>query len=307
MSTPIALFAFRRPEHLSTTLTALAANHGAREHDLVAFSDGPRRPADEAGVAAVRRVLDEWAGRGSFRTFTCDNQATNLGLRRSIIRGVGRLCAEAGSVIVVEDDLLTSPWFLQYCRDGLSVYANDITVASIHGYVYPVARKLPETFFLRGADCWGWATWRRAWAHYDDDADSLLQRLRRAELTLTFNHGGSRDLIGMLAAARDGRVDSWAVRWHASAMLAGMHTLYPGRTLVRNIGLDSSGSHGDQRTTGLIAAPTSSPVGVQSQEVREDTTAWTAIGDHFRRQMPLGIPGRIIRRLRHLITPGGER
>jgi hypothetical protein len=307
MKAPIALFAFRRPEHLSATLAALAANHGARDHDLVAFSDGPRRPADEVGVAGVRRVLDEWAGQGKFRTFTCDLQTSNLGLRRSIIRGVGRLCAEAGSVIVVEDDILTSPWFLQYCREGLSIYANDAAVASIHGYIYPVAQKLPETFFLRGADCWGWATWRRAWAHYDDDAERLMERLREANLIRTFNHGGSRNLVAMLEAARDGRVDSWAIRWHASAMLAEMHTLYPGRTLVRNIGLDSSGSHGDKQTTGLIATPTTSPVGVQRQEIREDRAAWTAIGDHFRHQMPLGIPGRLFRRLRHLITRGDER
>lgn len=302
MTAPIALFCFRRPDHLRRTLAALATNHGASDHDVVAFADGPRHAADTAGVEAVRRELAEWAGRGVFRSFVIDAADQNRGLRGSIVRGVGRLVAEAGTVIVVEDDIETSAHFIAYCEDGLRTYAEMPEVASVHGYIYPVPETLPETFFLRGADCWGWATWRRAWAGYDDDAAGLHQRLCAAGLERAFDHGGARDLTRMLAAARDGLVDSWAVRWHASAFLAGRHTLYPGRSLVRNIGVDASGTHcGDGAEA---QAPLSeAPVRVLPMPIKEDLLAWRAVRDHFRRERSW--LRRAARRWKRLL-PGGR-
>ncbi len=285
MTAPIALFCFRRPDHLRATLAALAANHGAGDHDVVAFADGPRDGRDAPGVAAVGAVLAEWRGRGAFRSFVIDAQAANLGLRRSVVRGVGQLVGEAGTVIVIEDDLVTSPFFLQYCGDGLRTYAREERVASIHGYSYPVVDPLPETFFLRGADCWGWATWRRAWRMYDDDATALLTRIETQGLAQKFDYGGVMNFRQMLSDAQAGKVDSWAIRWHASAFLAEMHTLYPGRSLVRNIGLDASGTHcngGD----GLDGSLSSGAVVVEQQEVRENGQAWVAFAKHFRSMRP---------------------
>ena len=284
---PIALFAFRRPDHLARTLAALAANSGAGGHDLRAFVDGPRHAGDAPGLAAVRRVLDDWAGRGAFRSLTVDAQEGNLGLRRSIIRGVGQVVAESGEVIVIEDDLLTSPDFLRFCRDGLACYRDDPRVASIHGYQYPVRGVLPDTFFLRGADCWGWATWRRAWAAYDDDAAGLLHRLEASGQRWAFDQDGWRQLSRMLADAAVGRVDSWAIRWHASAYLADLVTLYPGQSLVQNIGLDASGTHcagmDDHRVEiALQGPPIIRQPTVEDPQAASAIRAWFAAGVGWR-------------------------
>jgi len=299
MLAPIALFCFRRPVHLERTLSSLAANHGARGHDLIAFCDGPRSPSDTAAVGKVRALLAEWAGRGAFRSFTVEASDSNRGLRSSILAGVSRVTSQAGAAIVVEDDLETSPWFLPYCDDGLELYAQDDAVASIHGYCYPVAHTLPASYFLRGADCWGWATWRRAWERYEDDAGALLAALRERGLERAFNHGGARDLTGMLASARDGHIDSWAIRWHASAFLAGMHTLYPGRSLVRNIGLDASGTNFSGGANEWLEPDVSGErVPLERLAAREDEAAWQAIGGHFRRSLSLRSRlGRVLRRL----------
>ena len=243
MPAPIALFCFRRPIHLDRTLGALAANHGAREHDLIAFLDGPRGESDAEGVAAVRQTRDNWAARNAFRSFTVHAQPANLGLHRSLVHGVTKVCQTSGQVIVVEDDLVTSPWFLAFMEDGLGAYAGDSQVASIHGHVEPMDGLPGETFFLRGADCWGWATWHRAWLRYRDDAHDLLAEITARRLGDEFDLKGARALRRMLADADVGLVDSWAIRWHASAFLAGMFTLYPTRSLVSNIGLDGSGTH----------------------------------------------------------------
>jgi hypothetical protein len=88
-------------------------------------------------------------GGGASRTFV------HAGLAGSIIDGVSQVLGSHGRVVVVEDDLLLSPHFLSYMNDGLALYADDERVASIHGYRYPGTEPLPETFFLRGADCWG--------------------------------------------------------------------------------------------------------------------------------------------------------
>ncbi len=116
-------------------------------------------------------------------------------------------------------------------------------MASIHGYIYSVGEKLPETFFLRGADCWGWATWSRAWSHFEGNASKLLHQLHAQNLTDEFNLDGAYDYCELLAMQTKGTVSSWAVCWHASAFLKGMLTLYPGRSLVQNIGTDGSGTH----------------------------------------------------------------
>ena len=114
---------------------------------------------------------------------------------------------------------------------------------SVHGYVYPVDIKLPEAFFLPGADCWGWATWRRGWEIFNPNGQYLLDELVRRHLIQEFDYNGAYPFSNMLKAQVKGANDSWAIRWHASAFLAGKLTLYPGRSLVHNSGNDGSGTH----------------------------------------------------------------
>ena len=133
--------------------------------------------------------------------------------------------------------------FLRFMNDGLDRYADDERVASIHAYIYPLARPAPETFFLRGADCWGWATWRRAWEHFNPDGKTLLQQLEAHGLTRAFDFDGTAAFTEMLENQIRGLNNSWAIRWHAACFLDGLLTLYPGRSLVHNIGNDGSGTH----------------------------------------------------------------
>ena len=238
---PVALFAWKRPSHLQRVLSALAASSGAAETDLFVFVDGPRNEREESLVAKVISVAEKAAG---FRSVTVQAAPTNLGLSRSITGGVSRVLQHSETVIVVEDDIVVSRSFLDFMNSHLELYANDPSVASIHGYLYPHARDLPSTFFISGADCWGWATWRRAWAHYRTDGVALLDELQRRNLVDIFDFGGSAAYVDMLRDQIAGRNDSWAVRWYASALLAGMYTLYPNRSLATNIGSDGSGSHG---------------------------------------------------------------
>jgi hypothetical protein len=247
---------------------ALARNTLASQSELYVFLDGPKSTADTSLVSAVREQVSYISG---FRSVTVKENNTNLGLSESVSRGVTQILDSYEQVIVLEDDMITSPYFLEYMNDGLAVYRQDANVASIHGFMYKISN-LPETFFMKGADCWGWATWKRAWAHYQSDGQSLLNQLQSAGLEEAFNLDGAAPYSAMLADQIAGRNDSWAIRWHASAFLGGMFTLHPGKSFVRNIGLDASGTH-----CGCSAAfdteLTKGYTGLERVEIAENQTA----------------------------------
>lgn len=237
---PVVVFCYKRPDHLARTISSLVSNPEAAASHLTLFCDAAKSPADAAAVDAVRRYVDSIEG---FASVNRVYRQSNMGLAHSIIDGVSRLLRSHDRVIVLEDDLLLSPHFLDFMNQGLRCYQTDDRVASIHGYCYPVQEALPETFFMRGADCWGWATWARAWAHFEPDGQFLLQQLRQRKLLHDFDLDGSYLYSRMLRGQIAGRNDSWAIRWHASCYLRDMLTLYPGRSLVENIGNDASGTH----------------------------------------------------------------
>jgi hypothetical protein len=237
---PIVLFVYNRPLHTRQTVQALQQNELAADSDLFIYSDAAKSPAGAQAVNEVRCYLKCISG---FNSVTIVEREANLGLAGSIIRGVSETLRNYGRVIVLEDDLVTSPHFLSFMNRALDLYQESEQVISVHGYVYPISAELPETFFIKGADCWGWATWSRGWQLFDPDGSSLLSQLKARRLTRRFDFNGSHGYTRMLQDQIAGRNDSWAVRWYASALLHDKLTLYPGRSLVQNIGNDNSGTN----------------------------------------------------------------
>jgi hypothetical protein len=169
---------------------------------------------------------------------------TNFGLARSIIDGVTSLCEKYGRVIVLEDDLVTSPHFLTFMNDGLESYAEDDRVQSVCGYMYPVELDSgASSFFLRAPHSWGWATWLNRWKMFDSNGQALLEEIEARGLGREFNANGPHANFKMLKDQVGGRNDSWFIRWHAAGFLRQKVTLYPVRSLVSNIGIDGSGVH----------------------------------------------------------------
>ena len=240
MYAPIALFVYDRLDHLKETVEALRKNPEAKSSDLIVFSDASRSDKNINRVERVREYISTVSG---FKSISINHRVSNFGLARSITEGVSEVLAKYESVIVLEDDIVTSPYFLAFMNESLVRFQDDERVISVHGYVYSVRQALPEAFFIRGADCWGWATWRRGWNFYNPDGLALLNELKRSNLLEAFDFNGTYNYSGMLQAQVEGRNDSWAIRWYASAFLANKLTLYPGRSLAYNIGNDGSGTH----------------------------------------------------------------
>jgi hypothetical protein len=296
---PVVLFCYMRPEHLARTIESLQRNPEASRTHLRVYCDAAKKPEHQDAVDAVRRCVDSISG---FASVTRIHRAQNMGLARSIIDGVSTTLQEFDRVIVLEDDLVLSPHFLAYMNSGLALYEADAQVASIHGYCYPVTHALPETFFLRGADCWGWATWSRAWACFEPDGGRLLAELAGRDLTREFDLDGSYPYTAMLRGQIAGRNDSWAIRWHASCFLREMLTLYPGRSLVVNIGNDASGTHcgPTEVYTGTLDAR---PVHPERLALAPSGVGRAAFVDFFRRTRE-SLPRRLLRRVLRPVRGG---
>ncbi|NJD06656.1 MAG: glycosyltransferase [Methylococcaceae bacterium] len=294
-SAPIALFVYNRPRHTRETVAALQLNPQAADSDLWVFSDGPKTPADESAVNEVRAFIREIGG---FRSVTVVEQPTNQGLARSIIGGVTQLCREHGRVIVVEDDIVVSPHFLRYMNEALDFYEAEERVMHISAYMFPInPKRLPETFFYRVTSCWGWATWQRAWQHYQRDIAALDQAMTPA-LRHRFNLDGScGDFWNQVEGNRSGQFDTWAIFWYATVFLRDGLCLHPARSLVRNIGNDGSGinSGASQHFDTEVA---SAPVTRFSRELAEHPIVLRRMKAYYRRHMKPGLLRRVLGRIR---------
>jgi hypothetical protein len=239
---PIALFVYKRPEHTRRTIEALKRCPEFAESPVFVFSDGPRKPEGEAPVqetrAVARQALEDHA--------EFIEAPKNQGLAVSIIGGVTRLCEQFGRVIVVEDDLVVAPEFLSFLNAALDRYAHAEEVMQISGHMFPVPafQDRSEALFLPFTTSWGWATWARAWQHFDPRVVGWERLESDPSLRHRFNVQGSFDYFGMLKQQLAGKVDSWAIRWNWSVFVRDGLVLYPPRTLVNNEGFDGSGTHG---------------------------------------------------------------
>lgn len=237
---PIVLFVYNRPDHTRRTIESLLRNPQASQSELVIYSDGPRGEKDRDRVRQVRDYLGKISG---FRKILVNHSQINRGLAASIIDGVTSVVSQYGRVIVLEDDLSVSPFFLDYMNSALSVYADDERVMHVSGYWYPVTFfGMPETFFLPVPSSWGWATWARAWKWFKKDALELRQTFTREDI-LRFNLGGANNFWEQVIHNLNGKANTWAVFWYAAMFRQQGLSLYPAQSMVNNTGTDGTGIH----------------------------------------------------------------
>lgn len=244
ITAPIVLFVYNRFNLTKQTVEALQKNELANKSHLFIFSDAAENKNVEFKVNRVRDYIKNING---FKKVTIFERKENWGLANSIINGVTKIVNEYGKVIVLEDDLVTSPYFLRFMNEALEMYKDEVKIASIHGYIYPI-KNLPETFFIKGADCWGWATWKDKWSIFESNGKKLLNEIKKKNLEREIDFNDSYGYVKMLKDQIKGKNNSWAVRWYISVFLQDMITLYPGQSYVQNIGFDNDATHCKSKT-----------------------------------------------------------
>lgn len=237
---PIILFVYNRPDHVKQGIASLLTNRLAAESELYIYADAAK---DESQVRAVTEVRAYIRTIKGFKSVTLVEREHNWGLAANIIDGVTTLTKRYGKVIVLEDDLIVAPHFLQFMNDALETYKDEPRVGHIQACDFTQDPSLPDTFLIKWTGSWGWATWERAWQHFNPDGKELLAELEQRKLTHAFDFNGKYGFTRMLRRQIEGKNNSWAIRWNASLFLKDILSLNVGRSLVQNVGFDGSGTN----------------------------------------------------------------
>ncbi len=237
---PILLFVYNRPAHTRHCIESLSMNPLAAESELFVYADGAKDENVTSEVEEVRQYIRTIQG---FKSVTVIERNENWGLAKNIIEGVSTQVKKYGKVIVLEDDLIVAPHFLRFMNDALETYKDEPKVGHIQACDFTKDPSLPDTFLIKWTGSWGWATWERAWKHFNPNGKELLKELEQRKLTYTFDFNGKYGFTRMLRRQIEGKNNSWAIRWNASLFLKDILSLNVGRSLVQNEGFDGSGTN----------------------------------------------------------------
>ena len=238
MVAPIILFTYRRAAHTRRCVESIKRSPLAAESKLYIFSDAPKGNADLADVLAVRSYLKTVTG---FKSVVIEEATENRGLANSVIYGVGKVLEEHGRAIVLEDDLMLSPYFLSYMNEALEMYKDEEDVININSHILSSPMTFNENFFISFANSWGWATWKRGWAYFEPDAKKLLAKIESEGREREFDMG--YHFTRMLREQCEGKINSWAIRWNASIFVNKKLSLNVGKPLVVNGGFGEGATH----------------------------------------------------------------
>lgn len=233
---PIVLFCYKRLDTLTQTIEALQKNDLAAESELFIFSDGPKKAADEPVITEIRNYLKTVTG---FKKTTVIEASANKGLATSIISGVTEILNKYGRIIVLEDDLVTSRNFLVYMNRGLDYYEAKQKVFSVGAFTIPIkGLKKNTVYFTQRADSCGWGTWKDRWNIIDWDVKDYPALMQDNSAKRAFNRMGS-DMTGLLTKQRQGKINSWAIRWCYHQFKHDLYSVHPVVSKIKNIGFDS--------------------------------------------------------------------
>ena len=248
---PIIVFCYNRPEHLRKTMNWLRANKHAEESPLYVFCDGPKVNASEEQlqkIAAARAVVDELAVVPAFKEVHIIKRDENLGLGTSIITGVTEVINKHGKAIILEDDLETSPLFLDYMNKCLDHYETRKSVFSISG----LSRPHPERFYPADYpyDVYvslthhptGWGTWADRWAQVDWDAKAYDVMKDQPEMIAAFRRIEYPEWDDLKRVKENGK-NIWSVRFGLAHFVNHAVSICPIVSYINHIGWDEEGTN----------------------------------------------------------------
>src|SRR5258706_6040086 len=275
--TPIAIFLYKRSDHARQLLDSWQRCSRLNECDIFIFCDGVKNSIDLADVQETRSVAREFATR---HNTSIQERKQNMGLAHSIVGGVSQLCMQYGRVIVLEEDFILHPFFLDFMLQSLDYYADEDDISQVTGFSFPINESpKPDAFFMPIISIWGWATWQRAWDLFSWDTLPALETLSSdPKLRYKFNLDNAYPYADMMRLVAEGQLDAWAILWYWQTFSANKLTLFPRQSLVWQNGFDEAAVHtkgawpGMQEPIGKILEVkweqhVSFPISVQTNEM----------------------------------------
>jgi hypothetical protein len=243
IKTPILFIVFNR---LDTAKEVLAAIRNARPGKLFIAADGPRalKAGESERCAEVREfVLAAIDWPCEVKTLFRDG---NLGCGRAVSGAISWFFSEVEEGIILEDDCVPSASFFPYCEELLERYRNDERVMHIAGHnPLGVTRKgRTSYYFARNQHCWGWASWRRAWAKYAFKIEDLEDFIARGAIQRIFDGRQAQEYwLSVFAKMAKLEIDTWDYQWTYAIFKNGGFCINPARNLITNIGFRGDGTH----------------------------------------------------------------
>lgn len=295
---PIALFVYNRQYHTQRTLEALQNNKLASESELFIYSDAAKNEDTQKSVDEVRDYIEKIDG---FKKINIIKREQNFGLAKSIIQGVSEIVESYGKIIVLEDDLVTSPYFLTYMNEALDYYQDEKKVWHISGWNYPLnTDELDDVFLWRGMNCWGWATWKDRWKYFERDPEKLVNTFSKEDIARFDIDNKARVFWRQVLQNYHDEKKTWAIFWYATIFKNNCLCLNPALSYVVNIGEDGSGENCIVKGSVNEASFTSKSTVEFTSSISENMNALREIkGYYAKRQSPLHI--RIINRLKSVM------
>lgn len=236
---PICLIAYNRPNHLQRTLNALANNRLAGKSPIYIFIDGAKTPSAKYSISKTYQTCLQF--KDKFLKMEITQRTENLGLADNIVDSVSSVLQHYPKVIVMEDDIQTSPVFLDYLNNALHIYEDDNRIGHIN--CFSCRQGLGEEAFLTNLMmCWGWATWRDSWQRFSRNHAEIDAKMSTAMID-SFSHGGRIKNWQQYLDNKHNKTKTWAVYWALCLHINAKYCLHPPLSLSHNIGNDGSGTH----------------------------------------------------------------
>ena len=236
---PVILICYNRPRHTAEVLKALS-EHNAQ--NLYVFSDAPKTEEDFDAVLTTRKLFKSirWTKPKIIE------RTENLGLARNIVSAVDYVFEKYDRLILLEDDCVPQRYFFDFVHTCLEKYENNQRVFGISGYTVQIPDKILsdypfDLYFCPRIGSWGWATWKRAWAHHEKDLYKLIRIANEKNIDLS--RAGS-DIPTFIDSFLKGQLkDVWTLNWVLSVYINNGVYIYPTRAHISNIGTDGTGAH----------------------------------------------------------------
>lgn len=284
---PIVMFVYNRPEHVKQVIDNLKKCDLAIDSDLYIYSDAAKTDNQIEKVNEVRKLCEQIKG---FNSVTLIKQDNNFGLAKNIIEGVTSIINQYGKIIVLEDDLLVSQQFLLYMNKCLDNYTDDKTIWHISAWNYPIeASGLPEVFPIRVMNCWGWATWKDRWQHFEKNPEKLMHQFNK-KMIYDFDMNDSGSFWSQVVANHQNKINTWAIFWYATIFLHHGLCINPRYSLITNIGHDGSGTHQSTAQQTYTTALQESKIDLDNivinQPLKENQLAFNLIAQFYQDLKP---------------------
>ena len=283
LQTPIAFVIFNRPD---TTEVVFDSIRQARPKELFVIGDGHRSnvEGEEEKVERARKVIQRVDWDCDVRTCFSNE---NLGCKYRVATGLDWAFSQSDRLIILEDDCVPDPSFFSFCEELLERFEDEQRVMMISGDNFqdsqPKDLAQPSYYFSRWSHIWGWASWRRAWTHFDVDVKSWPDKKMTSELRHWFD--SEEEYLhweATLDRQHAGQIDTWDFPWQYACWANGGMTILPNVNLVSNIGFRADATHTVNAESRLAALPTGRIQSIKHPEEIElnrtaDRNTWETI------------------------------